>query len=74
MDPQQLLHESKNKSSKSIIENQSKTDNEILSVLDGALTTESSSVVKNVSQFTTEIIDDKKMDTKNYKNTDPDKV
>lgn len=70
MDPQQLLHESKNKSSKSIIENQSKTDNEILSVLDGALTTESSSVVKNVSQFTTEIIDD----TKNYKNTDPDKV
>lgn len=74
LDPQQLLHESKNKSSKSIIENQSKTDNEILSVLDGALTTESSSVVKNVSQFTTEIIDDKKMDTKNYKNTDPDKV
>ncbi|XP_026302177.1 uncharacterized protein LOC725376 isoform X3 [Apis mellifera] len=40
---------------------------------DGA-TTDSSSIVKNVSQSITEIIDDKKMDTKNYKNTDPDKV
>lgn len=73
MDPQQLLNEPKNKSSKSIIENQSKIGNEILPILDGALTTDSSSV-KNVSQFTTEIIDDKKMDTKNYKNTDLDKV
>ncbi|XP_031368723.1 uncharacterized protein LOC102675741 isoform X2 [Apis dorsata] len=73
LDPQQLLNEPKNKSSKSIIENQSKIGNEILPILDGALTTDSSSV-KNVSQFTTEIIDDKKMDTKNYKNTDLDKV
>lgn len=73
MDPQQLLNEPKNKSSKSIIENQSKIGNEILPILDEALTTDSSSV-KNVSQFTTEIIDDKKMDTKNYKNTDLDKV
>lgn len=71
MDPQQLLNESRNKSSKSIIENQPKgIGNEVLPILDGALTTDSSSDVKNVSQFTTEIIDDKKIDTKNYKNTD----
>lgn len=73
MDSQQLLNESRNKSNKSIIENQSKevvNDNEVLPILDGALTTDSSSDVKNVSQFTTEIIDDKKIDTKNYKNTD----
>lgn len=72
MDSQQLLNESRNKSNKSIIENQSKevvNDNEVLPILDGALTTDSSSDVKNVSQFTTEIIDDKKIDTKNYKNT-----
>lgn len=73
MNPQQLLNEPKNKSSKNIIENQSKTDNEVLPILDGA-TTDSSSIVKNVSQSITEIIDDKKMDTKIYKNTDPDKV
>lgn len=73
MDSQQLLNESRNKSNKSIIENQSKevvNDNEVLPILDGALTTDSFSDVKNVSQFTTEIIDDKKIDTKNYKNTD----
>lgn len=77
LDTPQLLNETRNKRSKNIMENQSRTSNEIplisdrvvnCSTIDNNLVT-----TKSISQLV-ESIDNKEMDTKSDKNKVQDKV